>query len=363
MNLNVCTQHARRASVPARPFTVLVAALCLLGCDNAKITSDRVPKEKKTPTPDQAHGHGDMHGHRTVTPRAQLEYQLPAGWKEAAASRMSVASFILAGEGGGEAQLNITPLPSLAGREAGIVNMWRQQAGLSELSDDEAAKTLKPVEVAGEQGKLFELTAKPDGTNASATILTAMVHRPDGSWFYKLTGDTRTVEAHKPAFIEFLKSVRVREAPAPAAQEAMAPQAPPATESSFKWKVPAQWKPLAAGAMQAAKFAVPQRGDAKAEVSVSVFGNDTGGTLGNVNRWRSQIGLPPVAEPELKNHVTILDPATPQAFLVDLKNNDQQLIAAVVPRQGQWFFYKLMGHASAVAPEKDAFVAFVKSEP
>jgi hypothetical protein len=82
-----------------------------------------------------------------------------------------------------------------------------------------------------------------------------------------------------------------------------------------------------------------------------------------VNRWRQQIGLEPIAEADLAKHVTALDPASPQAFLVDLKNNDRQLVAAVVPRSGQWFFYKLMGGAAAVTPQKDAFVAFVKSEP
>jgi hypothetical protein len=94
-----------------------------------------------------------------------------------------------------------------------------------------------------------------------------------------------------------------------------------------------------------------------------VFPNDTGGTLGNVNRWRRQIGLGAVTEADLPKCVTPLDPAIPQSILVDLKNNDQQLVAAIVPRGGQWFFYKLLGDAAAVTPEKDAFAAFAKSEP
>jgi hypothetical protein len=140
-------------------------------------------------------------------------------------------------------------------------------------------------------------------------------------------------------------------------------ETPPTADAGPKWKVPPQWTALPAGQMQLAKFAMPQRGNAKAEVAVSVFSSDTGGTLRNVNRWRGQIGLGPVTEAELAQQVTKLDPANPQAVLVDLKNNDLQLIAAIIPRGGQWFFYKLTGDAAAVAPERDAFVAFVKSEP
>ena len=127
--------------------------------------------------------------------------------------------------------------------------------------------------------------------------------------------------------------------------------------------MPALWTPVTAGQMQLAKFAVPARGSARAEVTVSIFPSDTGGALANVNRWRRQIGLDPVTEADLPQQITILDPPNPQAFLTDQKNNGQQLVAAVVPRDGKWFFYKLLGHAAAVEPEKDAFVAFVKSEP
>jgi hypothetical protein len=113
-----------------------------------------------------------------------------------------------------------------------------------------------------------------------------MAHRADASWFYKLSGDTALVEAQKPAFIEFLKSIQMK--PAPASGTA---SVPPGEATKFNWKVPAKWTALPAGEMQVARFALPERGAAKAEVFVSVFGNDTGGTLANVNRWRRELGL------------------------------------------------------------------------
>ena len=46
-----------------------------------------------------------------------------------------------------------------------------------------------------------------------------------------------------------------------------------------------------------------------------------------------------------------------------MTNNGKRLIGAIVPRGSQWFFYKLLGDEAAVAAQRDAFVAFVKSEP
>lgn len=346
---------------------IWMAVACLTGCGEPTATSYRAPKDKQAEAPHSeepaAHGHGSG---RPIS--ASLQWKLPAGWKEATPGRMSLAAFTIAGEGGGQAQVNITALPNLAGHEADIVNMWRQQIGLPAVSEEEATRQLQPVTAGGEPGKLFEVAAGGDGARQPLRIVTVMVHHPDASWFYKLTGDSRTVEAQKPAFIEFLKSVRIQTAAggaeAPAAAALPPPPAPaPAGASGMKWTVPASWTPLAAGQMQLAKFAVPARGSAHAEVTVSVFPGDTGGTLGNVNRWRRQIGVDPVTEADLPQQITLLNPPDPQAFLTDQKNNGQQLVAAVVPRKGQWFFYKLLGDAAAVGPEKDAFVAFVKSEP
>ncbi len=159
-----------------------------------------------------------------------------------------------------------------------------------------------------------------------------------------------------------IASYRVPRETAPAAA-ADAGGAEAEATATARWKVPGGWKPVAAGQMQMARFAVPNRGDARAEVSVSVFATDTGGALGNVNRWRGQIGLPPVSETELSRQVTPLDAAEPGAILVNLGNGGRQLVAAIVPRGGQWYFYKLLGDAAAVAPEIEAFTAFVKSEP
>ena len=292
-------------------------------------------------------------------PRAkpQISYTLPAGWTEAEANSVSLAAFAIK-SGSAEANVNITPLPNLAGREALVVNMWREQAGLPPIDKDELAKTLEPAVIDGKSGQMFEVLGANQG-GAPLRIVTAFYHENGASWFFKLSGDEALVTAQKPAFVEFLKSIRVKE---PAARDAEKKSEPPPT-SEFKWKVPDGWQTLTPGNMQAGKFAVPEKDGAKAEVFVSIFPSDTGGTLANVNRWAQQLGLPAVDDAGLKNVAAPLDPATPDAVLIDLKGDSRALLGAIVPRDGKWWFYKLLGDASAVTAARESFIAFAKTQP
>lgn len=350
----------------ARCAAGIFFAVALGGCQREEIKSYEVPKETPAaPSVPARTTVGTPNPHATAQmAMPQVTWgKLPAGWTEAGAGQMSVASFNIAGDGKQQATVTITPLRGLAGKEALIVNMWRQQVGLAELPEGDAAKQLAPVEIGAGAGKMFDVTGKSEG--AALRIVTAMQHRGDASWFFKLAGNDALVQAQKPAFAAFLKTIKISEVPAPtAAMPAMgsAPQpgeAAPAAASD--WKTPAGWKSVTPGPMQAAKFSVPDKDGAKADVMVSVFPNPTGGTLGNVNRWRGQIGLSPVTDAELPPLVKPLDEKIADAVVADMANNGRRLVGAIVPRSGQWFFFKLLGDDAAVAAQKDAFLAFVKS--
>jgi hypothetical protein len=114
--------------------------------------------------------------------------------------------------------------------------------------------------------------------------------------------------------------------------------------------------------MQVARFKVPEKNGAAAEVFVSVFPNDTGGTLANVNRWRRQIQLGEIDASALASAVKPLD-AAPGALLADLTNGNQRLLGAIVPRDGQYWFYKMTGGAPAVEAARDNFIRFAQSTP
>ena len=187
----------------------------------------------------------------------------------------------------GEATVNITPLAGMAGTRGGdreyVARAGRpagpRRAGPGRRSDTRSKSRVSRASFSRSPGTR---DGKP------LRIVTAFVHRPDGSWFYKLQGGEAVVAAQKPAFVEFLKTVRIKEGggPAPTAAAAASPPRP-----RLRWLCPRVGRRCPAGQMQVAKFAVPEHDGAKAEVSVSVFPSDTGGTLANVNRWRRQLGM------------------------------------------------------------------------
>ena len=339
--MSLSITHIARSSLAAGFF------ICALsGCERKEIRTytapkDAPPSEEKATTeqPETAPA-----GAADALPR--IGWVLPDGWQEGATDKMSVAAFKMEG-----ATVNVTPLPKLAGQESMLVNMWRQTLGQTPFSDEDAAKALREVTVGDDKGQLFEVTGEQQGR--AVRIVTAFLHKGDRSWFFKLQGDPTAVQGQVKAFEGFLKSVRYDAAPATPAAKANAPAAAP--------KLPAGWVVLEPGPMQMGKFAVPAQGDAKAEVSVSVFPSDTGGAISNVRRWRSQLGLPEVGDAELLAAAKPLDGATEGATLVELQNEGKSLVAAVVPREGRWFFYKLLGDTPAVSAARESFVSFAKT--
>ncbi len=119
--------------------------------------------------------------------------------------------------------------------------------------------------------------------------------------------------------------------------------------------------------MLLAKFAVGGQ-DGQAEVTVSSFPGEVGGLLANVNRWRGQVGLPPIAAEELEKTVSSFDVIGGRASLVDLTGHaaaqggkETRIVGVIWPRGGQTWFYKMTGDSATTEREKDVFLKFVQS--
>lgn len=374
---------------------LLAAALSVGAAD--KIQVYHVPKEKPATLPaghsaDDGHNHGPGDGHAhgsAANPHAmrampKVTYTTPEGWREAGTGEMRVAGFTITGTNGQAAQVAVTPLPGMAGRETLIVNMWRQQVGLSELSEGDADKELTPVDIGGTPGKMFDMAGK-SAAGQTVRIVTAMAHLGEMSWFYKLQGDDELVLAQKPNFVAFLKSVKVEAAPAaealpsghppvgggampgsgmPGAVTMAAPPAP--REGGPTWTVPGTWKEISGGQFLFAKFLIAGEGDAKAAVNVSTSAGDGGGLAANINRWRAQLGQGPWSEAELQKNTQEIEVLGGKGTYVEMSGTDSSTdkpattLGVKVVRSGSTWYYKLMGEPKLVAAEKENFLAFVK---
>jgi hypothetical protein len=306
----------------------------------------------------------------------KLEWKLPAGWEEVAAGGMRLASFRVKGNDGKTADVGVFPI-GIAGSDLDNVNRWRGQVGQPAVTEEELAKIGEPVEIAGQPAKVYDQAGENAGSGEKTRILGAIMRREGGSWFFKMTGEDALVAGQKGAFMDFLKSLTFSSA----VQAQLPPSHPPiegmavpaaagaaaANPNKPAWQVPAGWQEVPGGQFLIAKFTIGSGAD-QAAVNVSMSGGDGGGLVGNVNRWRKQIGLPDLPEGDVSKLATALEVADGgKASLVDMTGKDARtgqdtrVLGAVVPHEGKTWFYKLMGNNQLVNREKDAFIKFVQT--
>jgi hypothetical protein len=136
-----------------------------------------------------------------------------------------------------------------------------------------------------------------------------------------------------------------------------------------QWTVPKDWMEGKASAVRRGSFLAVGAEGQSADVAVTVFSGDVGGMHSNINRWRSQIGLAPVAAEEADKLVTKLDVNGVAAALVDFtgekppagKTHAQRMLVVTIPHGGNSWFFKMTGDAPLVKAQKGNFLAFVKS--
>ncbi len=134
-----------------------------------------------------------------------------------------------------------------------------------------------------------------------------------------------------------------------------------AAGAELTWKAPPQWTPKTGSAMRKGSYAI-KGGAGDAELAITAFPGDVGGELANINRWRGQVQLPPIAAGELGAAAQRFDRNSLHFTVVDLAGGGQRMLGAIVPFGGATWFFKLgPGPDATVANEKVAFLAFLET--
>jgi len=357
-----------------QPFLWLLLGLTLAGCKRNDIQVYRVAKE-------------------TVPSAATQPAPVPAGWEQAPLGEMRAASYHVKGSDGKLADVSVIPLPGMAGRDLDNVNRWRGQVGQPPVTEAELSRLAQSIEVAGQPAQLYE-QAGPNAESGATNRILAVILRSEGTaWFFKITGDDEVVADQKPAFIEYLKSFRFPSASSSATETELPASHPPiarartdlppsreplgapgASDSAPlsgqgkpEWQVPAGWQEVPAGQFLVDKFLITGPDKSQAAVNVSMSPGEGGGIVGNVNRWRKQLGLNDLSESDINKLVTPVDIPDGKAIFVNLAGTDGRtgqktsLVAAIVPRDQRTWFYKLMGPEQLVGQNKESFMKFVQT--
>jgi len=164
-----------------------------------------------------------------------------------------------------------------------------------------------------------------------------------------------------------ITTYRIPKEALPAPGQAAAPEPAPDSNGGLHWTAPSDWKQQPVSGMRIGSFLVSGASGASADMSVISFPGTGGDDLANLNRWREQVHLPPVAADALSSQLQSLEePAGTFSFsdLGGVANGDKtpdRLLGAWLRQGGRAWFFKMMGPADLVGAQKDNFLAFLKS--
>jgi hypothetical protein len=246
-----------------------------------------------------------------------IEFQPPAGWVREPGGASRFATLRVPGPGKG---LEVS-VSQAGGTLLDNVNRWRRQIGLEPVTE-------------GQLGEIARDVTMADGT---------------------------------PAKLVDMIGPRLREMPMGAAPGAT-PAAPvgPAADG-LKYDLPPGWQevPPRDRGITLKAFTVSEGGQT-AEVTVTTLPGEGGGLLNNVNRWRGQLGLPPMTSPnELISASTGVEVDGQRGALVDFTapsgSPPKRMVGVLLPRAGATWYFKMTGPADLVGRQKPALEAFLKS--
>jgi hypothetical protein len=257
----------------------------------------------------------------------QPRWQLPAGWKELPGNEFRFATIEIPGDGK-PLDLTVTTLPKEAGGDQEYllanINRWREQLHLSALAADELAASTTTTKIGDYEATLVSIVGTGSG---------GMGPLASGAPF--ASGGMPTTSA-------------------PAGGTTAAP--------TFAFTKPESWTEAPAKAFSLQTFAVSHEGKS-AEITVSSVGGDL---HTNINRWRGQVGLPPLTEGELTASLKKIETLGVQADYAELTSpagasEPKTILGVAAVVEGRQYFIKLTGDPAVAEREKAHFESFVKS--
>lgn len=124
-------------------------------------------------------------------------------------------------------------------------------------------------------------------------MLGAIIPNSKEAWFFKLQGGDDEVTKLQPQFLDFTKSVAVK-------------------EGKVTWKAPDTWQEKAGGEFRFTTFLIPNgKGQKPFELAISRLDAPEGVNdkylVANLSRWRGQLGLDPITAEEVAAIATKVD--------------------------------------------------------
>ena len=324
-----------------------------------------------------AHGGGGA-AHGGGAPTADelpFAWDMPQGWTEQPTTQFRLVNLRPADHPDAECFLSI--LPGTAGGLEANVNRWRAQMGLADL-DAAGIAALPSIGLLGREATLVELEGAYSGMGDTASegwaFLGAILQEQGVMVFVKMTGPADLLAAERDGFLDFCASIRPIPSGMPdeaggtggAAPSADAPDNGHGGNGEFTYVLPAGWSDSGASGMRRVNLAFGDVG----QCYVIRLKGEAGGLLGNINRWRGEVGLEPIDEaglallprvPMMGTEVALFEGSGSYQGMGGPEGGDMQVYGVALVRSTESLFIKLVAPVAEAEAQRDAFLAFVAS--
>ncbi|MFM7149518.1 MAG: hypothetical protein ACKO23_06715 [Gemmataceae bacterium] len=250
-----------------------------------------------------------------------LTWKVPTNWKEDRDNRARVAT--LRPEGVGQPEIAISKLPAAAAVLKPNLDRWRRNdLGLGPIRSRAIAQVSRDKQVGPLKVTLVDMRG-PGVSKATPSPMQG-------------TG---------------MPSGKAGPPPTPKA-------------SPLKYKLPPGWQESQGGsAIVAASFTVEDNGKSARVLVTPLSGSMPGGLLANVNRWRQEVELPPLANDQelAKQDIRKIRVDGQESSYLYLPGKANGSLVAWLERDGTTWFFKLRGPREVVEKQKSPFESFLQS--
>ena len=265
------------------------------------------------------------------------DWKLPEGWHELPGTGERYATL----ETGGDQPLSVavTVLPRRDNDDASYllanVNRWRKQIGASEITAADLERE-RQIDAGGTKATLVDLVGRVRPAAMGGPFADG-AHPPMGPEMAGGSDRERTLQ-HAPDD----------------------GRSPGGRSPQLHYDTPAGWREQPAKGERLANFIVGE-GPQAAELTVIPLGNEAGDLVANVNRWRGQVGLPPIERDAVESEAEPIDVGRDKGTYIRLVGAERSILAVLYPTGDRIVFITLKGGNELVAQEVENFQSFVHS--
>ncbi len=295
-----------------------------------------------------------------------FEWDLPQGWQQESGGGPMRFATLTGGEAASNITVTVAKLPSRAGSLLANVNRWRGQMGLPDIGAEGLDELLRPLESGATPGTLVALLG-PDTADTQGEqqrMIAAIFKSQDATWFFKARDELDVIASAESELLGLFRSVRSTATDHAHSPHRAAEGGPPVI-GPLRYQVPDGWvldpQPRTARLATLVFSSDPALGD----LAITRFPGDVGGELANVNRWRGQLGLLPVADLAQQNVSEIQIGGLPAKSYRFAAGGDDPIrsgiVVASVMRNGQSWFFKMTGPDQQLTDQIENFQQFIAS--